>query len=308
MNLVVVGTLAFDSVETPFGKRQEILGGSATFLATSASYFTKVQMVGIVGEDFPDEHLEFFQSRGIDTAGVDRVVGRTFRWSGVYEYDLNVRHTLETQLNVLEQFEPDLPAAYRSAEYVVLGNLDPEMQLAVLDQLEKPKLVAADTMDFWIEGHRKALDRMLSRVDILLVNDAEARQLSGEYNLTKAAHAIRALGPRILVIKQGEFGALLFDGDAIFSAPGFPVEVIQDPTGAGDSFAGGMMGFLARRGKEDPMTLRQAMIMGSVTASFSVEDFSIDRIRDIPEDELRQRFSQFETLSHFEAHDDSLWN
>lgn len=308
MNLVVVGTLAFDSVETPFGKRQDILGGSASYLATCASYFTNVQMVGIVGEDFPDEHLKFFQSRNIDTAGVNRVEGRTFRWSGVYESDLNTRRTLETQLNVLEKFEPDLPAAYRSAEYVVLGNFDPKLQLAVLDQLEKPKLVAADTMNFWIEGHREALVRMLARVDILLVNDAEARQLSGEYNLIKAARTIRAMGPRILVIKQGEFGALLFADDTIFSAPGFPIEVIQDPTGAGDSFAGGMMGFLARRDKVDPVTLRQAMIVGSVTASFSVEDFSIDRIRDISKDEISQRLSQFEALSHFEACADNLWD
>lgn len=307
MSILVVGTLAFDSVETPFGKRDNILGGSASFLGVCASHFSPVQLVGIVGADFPQEHLDYFESRGMDTQGVDRVDGKTFRWRGVYEADINVRHTLETQLNVLEQFQPNLPEPYRKTKHVVLGNFDPALQLAVLEQMDGPEFVAADTMNFWIEGHRKALEKTLERVDLLLLNDEEARQLSGEYNLVHAAEKIRALGPSMLVIKRGEHGATLFTEDIVFSAPAFPIDVIQDPTGAGDSFAGGMMGYLARRQRRDAQTVRQGIIIGSVMASFSVEDFSIDRLRTIKNGEIRQRFADFKALTDFDAEGNGIW-
>ncbi|MEK7706255.1 MAG: PfkB family carbohydrate kinase [Myxococcota bacterium] len=309
MSLLVVGTLAFDSVETPFGHRDSTLGGSASFLATAASYFHPVSMVGVVGEDFPEQHLGFFRQRGIDTQGVLRAKGRTFRWRGRYDYDLNVRHTLETQLNVLDGFDPTLPPAYRDAKHVVLGNFDPAIQLAVLEQVRAPKFVACDTMNFWIESQPAALRRTLARVDLLSVNDSEARQLSGEYNLVHAARAIQAMGPKNVIIKRGEYGAILFTGDGIFAAPAFPLEVIVDPTGAGDAFAGGMMGFLARQnGRQDSAALRQAVVMGSVLASFVVEDYSLDRLRTLTDDEIKLRFAEFKNLTHFEAEGVSLWN
>lgn len=306
MSLLVVGTLAFDSVETPFGHRDATLGGSASFLATAASYFHPVSMVGIVGKDFPEEHLDFFRSRGINTDGVARSTGRTFRWRGRYDYDLNVRHTLETQLNVLDGFNPSLPPAYREAKYVVLGNFDPAIQLAVLDQVREPVFVACDTMNFWIESHPAALRKTLARVHLLSVNDSEARQLSGEFNLVQAARVIRAMGPKSVIIKRGEHGAVLFTDEGIFAAPAFPLEVIVDPTGAGDTFAGGMMGFLAKQdGKLNGASLRQAVIMGSVLASFVVEDYSLDRLRTLTDDEIRLRFFEFKNLTHFEA--DTAW-
>ncbi|HET6346975.1 MAG TPA: PfkB family carbohydrate kinase [Myxococcota bacterium] len=298
MSLLVVGTLAFDSVETPFGRRDDVLGGSASFLATSASYFAPVHMAGVIGEDFPEGHINFFRSRNIDLSGLQKMPGRTFRWKGHYSHDLNVAQTLETQLNVLETFEPKLPETYRDAEYVVLGNIDPELQQRVLDQVRKPKLVACDTMNFWIERHNAKLRKTLERVDLLSVNDAEARQLSGEYNLVKAARAIRAMGPRIVVIKRGEYGALLFCEDGTFAAPAMPLEVVCDPTGAGDTFAGGLMGFIARRGRVDGHTLRQAVLMGSAMASFVVEDFSLDRLRRVSLDDLGARVKELHGLTH----------
>jgi sugar/nucleoside kinase (ribokinase family) len=298
MSLLVVGTLAFDSVETPFGRRDDVLGGSAAFLATSASYFAPVRMAGVIGEDFPEAHIEFFRSRNIDLSGVQKMPGRTFRWKGHYSHDLNVAQTLETQLNVLEAFEPKLPEAYQDAEYVVLGNIDPELQLRVLDQVRKPKLVACDTMNFWIERHNAKLRKTLARVDLLSVNDAEARQLSGEYNLVKAARAIRAMGPRIIVVKRGEYGALLFCDDGTFAAPAMPLEAVCDPTGAGDTFAGGLMGFIAQRGRVDGHTLRQAVLMGSAMASFVVEDFSLDRLRRVSLDDIKGRVKELHGLTH----------
>jgi len=308
MSLVVVGTLGFDTVETPFGRRDDTLGGSASFLGTAASYFTPVQMVGVVGEDFPEEHLDFYRSRNIDTSGVEKLPGKTFRWHGFYDTNLGVAKSLETQLNVLESFDPTLPSEYRSARYAVLGNIAPELQSKVLDQLDSPQLVAADTMNFWIEGSNAALKKTLKRVDILSINDGEARQLSGEYNLVKAAEAIRAMGPKILVIKRGEHGATIFTNETIFMAPAYPILTIKDPTGAGDSFAGGMMGYIARRDEVNDDILRQAVIMGSTLASFAVEDFSLDRFRRLTEDEVRLRFSEFKNLTYFEAHGTKIWD
>jgi len=309
MNLLAVGTLAFDSVTTPFGERRDVLGGSASFLSTAASYFCPVRMVGVIGEDFPREHLEFFRDRRIDTSGVLAIPGKTFRWRGRYDENLNVAHTLETQLNVLAEFEPKLPEVFRDSRFVVLGNIDPALQIKVLDQIRKPRLVACDTMNYWIEApqYRTKLGEALARVDVLCINDGEARLLSGEYNLVKAAQMIRRMGPKSLVVKRGEHGALLFTEQGVFAAPAFPLEVVRDPTGAGDSFAGGMMGYLAKKDALDAASLRQAVVMGSVLASFAVEDFSLDRLRTLTRDEIGLRFAQYKTLTHFEAEGVSLW-
>jgi sugar/nucleoside kinase (ribokinase family) len=301
MSLVVVGSVALDSVETPFGQKEDVLGGSATFFSTSASFFVpQVQIVAVVGEDFPQPHLDFLKSRGVDLSGLTREKGRTFRWKGKYTYELNEAHTLDTQLNVFEQFAPKLPERYRDAEYVFLGNIHPELQGQVLDQVKGPKLVAADTMNFWIKGSLPSLKKTLSRVNLLFVNDAEARQLAGEHNVVKAAQAILRMGPSRVVVKRGEYGALLFDQEHVFSCPAFPLAEVFDPTGAGDTFAGGFMGYLARAKSVSHATLRQAMVMGSVMASFTVEKFSLDRLREVKQDELNARFEAFRRLTHFE--------
>ena len=303
MGLLAVGTVAFDCVETPSGKRDDILGGSASYLATAASFFTDVNVVGVVGEDFPEEHLDFFRSRGIDTAGIKRQSGNTFRWRGRYSDDLNVAHTLETQLNVLEQFDPTLPAGYEDSEFVVLGNIDPELQLRVLKQVRNPKFIALDTMNFWIEGANAALKKTLEHIHLLSINDAEARQLSGEHNLAKAAKAIRAMGPRHVLIKRGEHGALAFTDEGTFCAPAMPLETIPDPTGAGDCFAGGLMGSLTRRGYVTEESLRQGVVFGSVMASFNIEDFSLERLRTLAPTEIEGRFQEFAALTHFHVLD-----
>lgn len=302
MSLLVVGTLAFDSVETPFGKRDDVLGGSASYLSTSAAFFGPTLMAGVVGEDFPDAHWDFFKSRGIDLAGVQRLGGKTFRWRGHYDHDLNTAHTLETQLNVLEAFNPDLPAHYRKAQYVVLGNFDPELQERVLNQVDSPKLVALDTMNFWIERANAKLHQTLKRVHLLSINEAEARQLSGEYGLVQAARAILTMGPHTLVIKRGEYGSLMFTKEGMFAAPGLPVEEVCDPTGAGDTFAGGLMGHVARANRTDIRTLRQAVVVGNSMASFVVSDFSLDRLRTLTANEIRQRLVQMQSLVQFDSH------
>lgn len=301
MSLLVVGSIAFDSVETPHGKRDEVLGGSASFLGMAASYYGPVRMVGVVGEDFPEHYLTLFRSRHIDTTGVYQSPGKTFRWRGRYAGDLNTAHTLETQLNVLKTFRPELPSNYRDSRFVVLGNLTPEVQMEVLEQLHNPELVACDTMNYWIENSNQALRRTLQRVDVLSINDGEARLLSGEHNLVKAAQGVLRMGPKKLIIKRGEHGAYLFTQDGIFAAPGYPLEAVMDPTGAGDSFAGGMMGYLNRLQRHDDAALRQAVIMGSVLASFAVEDFSIGRFETLTQDGIQERFRRFKTLTHFEA-------
>jgi sugar/nucleoside kinase (ribokinase family) len=305
--LVVVGSVALDSVETPFGRRESVLGGSASYFSASASFFGPVRLVAVVGRDFPEEHLRFLASRGVDLAGLSRAAGDTFRWSGRYEYDLNTAHTLETRLNVFADFRPELPAAWRSSDWVFLGNIDPELQRAVLDQVEGPRLVAADTMNFWIESKRSELLATLRRVDLLFVNDAEARELSGEPNVIRAARAILAMGPRALVVKRGEHGALFFSGAEVFAASAYPLADVYDPTGAGDSFAGGFMGYLARTGRDDPEAMRRAIVVGSVMASFAVEQFSLDRFRALRGPEIRDRYAEFRRLSHFDDLEDELF-
>jgi sugar/nucleoside kinase (ribokinase family) len=293
--------VAFDSVETPFGRVEEVLGGSGTYFSTSASFFTDVSLVAVVGEDFPAEHLEFLHSRNVDLSGLQTAPGRTFRWKGRYGYDLNEAQTLDTQLNVFETFKPDLPASCRQAEYVFLGNIDPELQLEVLKQVEKPKLVACDTMNFWIEGKREALLATLRHVDILLINEGEARQLAGEANLVKASRIILAMGPKTLVVKRGEYGVILFSEHSIFSAPAFPLESVFDPTGAGDTFAGGFMGYLASTNNLTEGSLRQATVLGSVMASFTVEDFSLNRMKALAYPEIEERFRRFKLLTEFDG-------
>lgn len=301
MSMLVVGSVALDSLETPFGVRKDVPGGSATFFSTAASFFGPVQLVGVVGEDFPEEHVRFLADRGVDLAGLERASGRTFRWSGRYGFDLNEAQTLDTQLNVFGAFRPTLPEAFRKPDFLFLGNIHPELQASVLDQVAaRPKLVAMDTMNFWIEGSRDQLLEVVKRVDLLFINDAEVRQLSREHNVVKAARFVLSQGPSRVVVKRGEYGALLFEGDKVFAAPAYPLEEVFDPTGAGDSFAGGFMGFLANRGDglgED--TLRQACVAGSTLASFCVERFSLDRFRDLSRAEIDQRLAAFRSLTDF---------
>ncbi|MEN9798025.1 MAG: hypothetical protein RL653_1721 [Pseudomonadota bacterium] len=299
MSLLVVGSMAYDSVETPFGVREEVLGGSATFFSTSASFFTQVRAVAVVGEDFDDAHFAFLRSRGVDLSGVSKVPGRTFRWKGRYSFQLNEAQTLDTQLNVFQSFSPTLPEAYRDSEYVFLGNIHPELQAQVVEQVKAPKLIAMDTMNFWIQGSLPALKKTLARVDLLFVNDGEARQLAGEHNIVQAAKAILAMGPKRLVIKRGEYGALLFDQEHVFWCPAYPLAELFDPTGAGDSFAGGFMGSVAQHRSLSHDALRRAMVTGSVMGSFAVERFSLDRFRDLEKAGIHQRYRDFKRLTEF---------
>jgi sugar/nucleoside kinase (ribokinase family) len=308
MALLVVGSVALDSLETPFGVRQDVLGGSATYFSTAASFFTPVRVVAVVGEDFPEAHVEFLRGRGVDLAGLERRPGRTFRWSGRYEFDLNQAHTLDTQLNVFADFRPELPEPFRDSSHVFLGNIDPELQLRVLDQVRAPRIVAADTMNFWIASKRAALLEVLRRVDLLFVNDAEARQLAGEHNIVKAARAILSIGPSAVVVKRGEYGALFFAGSDVFASSAYPLAELFDPTGAGDSFAGGFMGYLARSGSLDDSAMRRAMVVGSVLASFAVERFSLDRLRDLGPEEIRGRYAEFRRLAHFDDLDGDVFS
>jgi sugar/nucleoside kinase (ribokinase family) len=299
MALVVVGSVALDDIEAPAGSVKSVLGGAASYCSVASSYFVRTQAVGVTGDDFPEEHLAFLASRGIDLAGVTRARGRTFRWGGRYHESLNQRDTLFTELGVFEQFDPVLPAAYREAEWVFLANIHPALQRGVLEQVRAPHFTAMDTMNFWIEGSRPELEKTLARVAGLVINDDEARQLTGESNLVRAADAIRALGPTTVIVKRGEHGALLFDEAGVFAAPAFPLREVQDPTGAGDSFAGGMMGALASGGSLSPDAMRRAVIYGSVLASFCVERFSLDRFRTLTREEIDARFEQFRRLTRF---------
>ena len=303
MDILVVGSVAFDSVETPFGQGNEVLGGSATYFSTAASFFAGVRLVAVVGEDFPAEHREFLQSRNIDLAGLQVASGRTFRWKGRYGYDLNEAQTLETNLNVFEGFRPELPESFRDTEIVFLANIDPELQLEVVRQVRRPRLIACDTMNFWIGGKREALVRTLREVDILVINEGETRQLASEANLVKAARAVLAMGPKTLVVKRGEYGVLVFSAHSTFSAPAFPLEEVFDPTGAGDTFAGGFIGYLAATGDFSEATIRKATVFGSVMASFTVEDFSLDRLRRVSWPEIEGRFRTFQALTAFEGLD-----
>mgnify|MGYP001447449877 FL=1 len=299
MGIVVVGTVAFDTVETPFGRGENILGGSATYFSTSASFFTDVSLVAVVGEDFPQEHVDFLQSREINTDGLQRIAGKTFHWTGRYGYDLNEAQTLDTQLNVLMDFKPVLPESYRDAEYLFLANIDPDLQMEVLEQVRKPKLVACDTMNFWISSKPDALKKVLRKVDLVVINEGEARQLTGEPNLVKAARQIIALDCKRLVIKRGEYGVLMFTPDSVFAAPAYPLEEVFDPTGAGDTFAGGVMGYLANTGDMSEDGFRQAMVFGSVMASFNVEQFSLERMRSLQYHEIENRYRSLKSLTSF---------
>jgi sugar/nucleoside kinase (ribokinase family) len=301
MSILCVGSVALDSVETPFGKAERVLGGSAVFFSAAATIFCPVRIVGVIGEDYPFADLGFLAGRGADLAGIERRDGESFFWAGRYHYDLNTRDTLETRLGVFADFEPKIPEAFRSARHVFLGNIDPTLQHQVLDQVEAPEVVACDTMNYWIEGKRKELVSLLERVSILLVNDAEARQLADEPNLLKASRWIRERGPEMVVVKKGEHGAILFADNWVFFAPGYPLEVVFDPTGAGDAFAGGFMGYLSRRDSLAPDDLRRAMIYGSVMGSYAVEDFSIDRFRTLDRADVADRVDEFREMTAFET-------
>ncbi|HEU4993519.1 MAG TPA: PfkB family carbohydrate kinase [Gemmatimonadaceae bacterium] len=300
MSLLVVGSVALDSVETPFGKADEVLGGSATFFSASACNLTPVQVVGVVGDDYPVDKLGPLEKRGVDFAGLERTQGRSFRWRGRYRHDLNVAETLETHLGVFSNFSPKIPPQFRKAPFVFLGNIDPRLQLNVLTQVDKPKLVACDTMNFWIESRRPDLLKLLEHVDAITLNDGEARQLTDRYNLVRAARWIMERGPRLVIIKKGEHGAFMFTGDTVFFAPAYPLEEVFDPTGAGDSFAGGFMGYLARSGDVSEASLRRAVIYGSAMGSFAVERFSIERLLEIDAKQLGARVADFRKLVAFE--------
>ena len=304
-SVAVVGSVAYDSVETPSGKVTEVLGGAATYSSVAAAYFADVRMVGAVGDDFRRRDVSFLESRNIDLAGLEFLPGKTFRWSGQYGADLNDCRTLDTQLNVLADFRPNLPEHYRTSEYLFLGNFDPGLQRQVLRQVRQARLVACDTMNYWIQEHFTALLETLKGVGILLINDAEARQLSRESNLVRAADKILGWGPRILVVKRGEYGALMFrrvegEGMDIFGAPAYPLADVLDPTGAGDTFAGGFMGYLAGTGRSDRRALRQAVIFGSVMASFTVEGFSLDRLKEVTLTEIEMRYRELQRMTRFE--------
>lgn len=298
-DLLVVGSVALDSVKTPFGEAEEVLGGSATYFSYAASFFSPVQLVAVVGEDFPQAHLDLLKRRQVDLTGLQVAKGRTFRWAGEYGYDLNEAKTLDTQLNVFADFRPDLPDSYRQPSFLFLANIDPDLQWEILHQVERPRLVAMDTMNFWINGKRPAVERILSEADALIINDGEARQLTQEPNLVKAAEAVLAFGLQLVVIKRGEYGAVLFAHGNFFFAPAFPLAAVLDPTGAGDSFAGGFMGALARDGGMDEAGLRRAVVYGSVMASFAVEDFSLRRLTRLRPEEIEERFRAFQEMVTF---------
>ncbi|RFM25234.1 MAG: sugar kinase [Candidatus Thermochlorobacter aerophilum] len=302
MSLLVVGSLAFDDLETPFGSSKNTLGGSATYIALAASFFIdEIHMVGVVGEDFGEDNLNLFRERNIDLGGVKVVPnGKTFRWAGRYHYDMNTRDTIETQLNVLADFDAVIPHQYQQAKYVCLGNIDPVLQKKVLSQVSRPKLVVCDTMNFWIEGKPKELQETLQLVDVFIINDSEARLLAKEPNLIKCARLIREMGPKTLIIKKGEHGALLFTDNGVFSAPAYPLEFIYDPTGAGDTFAGGFTGYLAKVGEINEMTLRKAVLYGSTMASFCVERFGAERLFELSPLEITDRYQSFLELSRIE--------
>jgi sugar/nucleoside kinase (ribokinase family) len=301
MSVLVVGSVAFDSLKTPYGEAPEILGGAASYFSLAASFFAQVNLVAVVGNDFGKEQLAVFRDRSIDTTGIERAPGRTFRWSGEYTGDMSEAKTLDTQLNVFESFAPKIPHKYLESEFVFLANIHPALQLQVREQLPQAKLVGLDTMNYWINGTPEDLRRTLARVDLLVINDKEARMLAGIDNLRRAAAAVRKLGPRWLVVKRGEFGACLFQENSIFFVPGYPLEEIHDPTGAGDTFAGGLMGHLARAGDVNDRNLRQALVYGSVMASFAVEEFGLARLLKLTQDEITRRFSEFKAMTQFDV-------
>jgi sugar/nucleoside kinase (ribokinase family) len=301
MSLLVVGSLAIDTIETPFGKVENVLGGSATYISIAAGYFvTPVRLVGVVGGDFSKDYIKILEERDIDLEGLQIIKdGKTFRWGGRYHYDLNVRDTLYTDLNVFEFFNPIIPDSYKKTTYVCLGNIDPVLQSRVLQQIDKPRLVIGDTMNFWIKRKRDDLLKTLKSIDVIIVNESEARELTNEPNLIRAGKEIIRMGPRVVVIKKGEHGALLITASTIFSAPAYPLENIYDPTGAGDTFAGGFIGWISKTDDISDENLKRAVIYGSALASFCVERFSIDRFKDLTYFDITERFREFKALSDF---------
>lgn len=304
MSLITVGTVAFDAIETPFGKTDKIIGGAATYISLAASYFTEnLKIISVVGEDFPQETLDMLKGRGVQQEGLQIKQGeKTFFWSGKYHNDMNSRDTLDTQLNVLETFDPVVPDSYQDCEYLMLGNLTPAVQMSVIDRLQnRPKLIVLDTMNFWMDIMMDDLKKVIQKIDVLTINDEEARQLSGEYSLKKAAKVILAMGPKYLIIKKGEHGALLFDNDNVFFAPALPLEEVFDPTGAGDTFAGGFMGYIAQTGDISFDNMKRAIIYGSAMASFTVEKFGTERITNLSQSEIDARVLEFVDLVKFES-------
>ena len=302
MSLLTIGTVAFDTIQTPFGRAEKVIGGACTYISYAASYFTNnINLSAIVGDDFPESEIEALENRGVNMDGLEiKKNGKTFFWEGVYHMDMNSRDTITTDLNVLDDFNPVLPHSYKHCKYVMLGNLTPQVQLQVLEQLDgNQKLTALDTMNFWMDIALDDLKKVLKKIDLLTINEEEARQLSGEYSLVKAAKEIHKMGPRFLVIKKGEHGALLFEDHKIFFAPALPLAEVFDPTGAGDSFAGGMMGYLAQKDRVDFKTLKKAIIRGSVMASFCVEEFSISRLKNLSKNDIKNRLQKFKKLTKF---------
>ena len=299
--VLTVGSVAFDSIKTPFGEASRVVGGAATFFSVAASFFTDVRLVAVVGEDFGDEQLQVFRGRRIDLEGLQRVPGETFRWKGEYGLDLNSRETIYTHLNVFKDFEPRIPESFRQSPVVFLANIHPSLQLDVLEQVDAPEFVALDTMNYWIEGTPHELAAVLARVNAVVINDAEARQLSGESNLVRAALTIREMGPDQVVIKRGEHGALMTRGDGFFAVPGLPLDQVFDPTGAGDTFAGGFIGYLAAADEVSEDVVSRAVICGSAMASLSVEDFGLSRLITLTDAEIQTRFDAFKQLTHFDA-------
>jgi sugar/nucleoside kinase (ribokinase family) len=304
VGLLVVGSVALDSVATPFDKVEDALGGSATYISLASSYFANpVNLVGTVGNDFPKKYIDLLAKHKIDLLGLQVVPGKTFRWSGKYHYDLNVRDTLLTELNVFEKFDPVIPEKFRNSEYVCLGNIDPVLQMKVLDQMHNPQFVVCDTMNYWIEGRKPELMKLLKKISVLIINDSEARLLAEEPNLIKAAKMIRGMGPKILIIKKGEHGALLFMDNSVFSAPAYPMEMIFDPTGAGDTFAGGLIGYLHKTNDLSSENMNRAVIYGSTMASFCVEQFSTGGLEHLTYPKIQERFREFLKLSRFDEKD-----
>ncbi len=300
MSILVVGSAALDTVETPFGAVEDALGGSAIYFSAAASYFAPVNLVAVVGDDFPTEQIEFLKNKNVDFSGLEVADGKTFRWGGKYGFDLNDRDTLFTHLNVFEKFEPKIPDSYKNSEYIFLANIGPELQMDVLKQIQSPKLVALDTMNYWIGGNLPALRETLKHVDVLIVNDSEVRQLAYEANLVKASKIVQEMGPKSLIIKKGEHGAVLITRDSFFWAPAYPLEIIYDPTGAGDTFAGGFMGYMAKSDDISIDNLKRAVVFGGTMASFCVEKFSLERLENLSEEEIRKRFYEFWQMTNFD--------
>lgn len=298
MSITVVGSIGLDTVETPFGKREKILGGAAVYFSTAASLFSKVNLVGVVGEDFPKEYIDFLKTRDIDVDGLEIGSGDTFFWSGRYEYDMNIRHSLETKLGLFSEFNPKIPESYKISEHLFLANIDPELQLKVLEQVDA-KFVMMDTMDYWIEGKKELLDEVIKKVNLVLMNDFEIRQYSSSYSLVEGAKKILDMGPEAVIVKKGEHGAMLISEDGCFIAPAYPLCEVKDPTGAGDSFAGGFLGYLAYSNDFSNESVKRAIIYGSAVASFVVEDFSLDRLKNLTLGELDNRYHEFKTFVNF---------